>query len=66
MDNEFVPQGRVRSRTQKMKNFHRYAVVIFCFVIDMQVQELNHSFGETNTDLVLCMTFSILKIHILI
>ncbi|XP_042041216.1 zinc finger MYM-type protein 1-like [Salvia splendens] len=54
MDNEFVPRGRVR-RTQKMKNLHYYRVEIFCSVIDMQAQELNHRFGETNTDLLLCM-----------
>ncbi|XP_042022997.1 uncharacterized protein LOC121770313 [Salvia splendens] len=52
MDNEFVPRGRVR-RTQKMKNLHYYRVEIFCSVIDMQAQELNHRFGET--DLLLCM-----------
>ncbi|XP_042022937.1 zinc finger MYM-type protein 1-like [Salvia splendens] len=43
MDNEFVPRGRVR-RTQKMKNLHYYRVEIFCSVIDMQAQELNHRF----------------------
>ena len=32
-----------------------YRVEIFCSMIDMQAQELNHRFGEINTDLLSCM-----------
>ncbi|XP_047942832.1 zinc finger MYM-type protein 1-like [Salvia hispanica] len=55
MEDEFVPRGKVNRRAEKRKNLHYYRVGIFCFVINMQAQELNHLFGEINTDLLSCM-----------
>ncbi|XP_047961422.1 uncharacterized protein LOC125206177 [Salvia hispanica] len=55
MEDEFVPRGKVNRRAEKRKNLHYYRVEIFYSVIDMQAQELNHRFGEINTDLLSCM-----------
>ena len=51
----FIPQGRSRRKTQEIKNMHHYRVDLFCAVIDMQLQELNSGFPETNTELLLCV-----------
>ena len=55
MDDMFMPQGRSRRKTQEIKNMHHYRVDLFCAVIDMQLQELNSRFLETNTELLLCV-----------
>ncbi|XP_042065386.1 uncharacterized protein LOC121808890 [Salvia splendens] len=55
MKDEFVPRGKVNRRAEKRKNLCYYRVEIFCSVIDMQAQELNHRLGEINTDLLSCM-----------
>ncbi|KAK1591673.1 hypothetical protein Q3G72_011480 [Acer saccharum] len=55
MDDMFIPQGRSRCKTQEIKNMHHYRVDLFCAVIDMQLQELNSCFPETNTELLLCV-----------
>ncbi|KAK3219008.1 hypothetical protein Dsin_012978 [Dipteronia sinensis] len=54
MDDMFIPQGRSRRKTQEITNMHHYRVDLFCAVIDMQLQELNSRFPETNTELLLC------------
>ncbi|XP_042009174.1 uncharacterized protein LOC121757742 [Salvia splendens] len=56
MEDECVVRGRGRRKIEKIKNLHHYRVELFCSVIDMQTQELNHRFNEINTDLLLCMT----------
>ncbi|XP_042041184.1 zinc finger MYM-type protein 1-like [Salvia splendens] len=56
MEDEFVPRGKVKRGAEKMKNLHYCRVDLFCSVIDMQAQELNHHFDEVNTDLLLCMS----------
>ncbi|XP_041999736.1 uncharacterized protein LOC121749213 [Salvia splendens] len=56
MEDECVVRGRGRRKIEKIKNLHHYRVELFCSVIDMQAQELNHRFNEVNTDLLLCMT----------
>ena len=56
MEDEFVPQRRVRRGAEKTKNLHHYRVELFYSVIDMQSQELNQRFDEVNTYLLLCMT----------
>ncbi|XP_023766435.1 uncharacterized protein LOC111914961 [Lactuca sativa] len=39
----------------EVNNLHHYHVDVFKVVIDMQIQELNHSFREANTKLLLCI-----------
>ena len=56
MDETFVVSGRSRRNTQQKTNLHHYCVELFYTVIDMQLQELNNSFFEVNTNLLLCMT----------
>ena len=55
MDETFVVSGRSQRNTQQKTNLHHYHVELFYTVIDMQLQELNNYFSETNTDLLLCM-----------
>ena len=55
MDETFVVSGRSRRNTQQKTNLHHYHIELFYTVIDMQLQELNNHFFETNTDLLLCM-----------
>ena len=55
MDEIFVISGRPRCNTQQNTDLHHYHVELFYTVIDMQLQELNNYFSETNTDLLLCM-----------
>ena len=39
-----------------MKNLRYYRVELFYAIIDMQLQELNNRFTESNTELLLCMS----------
>ena len=55
MEAIFVISGRPRRNTQQNTNLHHYRVELFYTVIDMQFQELNNCFSETNTNLLLCM-----------
>ena len=55
MDETFVISGRSRRNTQQKTNLHHYRVKLFYTVIDMQLQELNNRFSESNTDLLLCI-----------
>ena len=55
IDEIFVISGRPQRNTQQNTNLHHYHVELFYTVIDMQLQELNNHFSETNTDLLLCM-----------
>ena len=55
MDETFVVSGRSRRNTQQKTILHHYRVELFYTVIDMQFQEFNNRFSETNTDLLLCM-----------
>ncbi|XP_021829669.1 zinc finger MYM-type protein 1-like [Prunus avium] len=50
-----VTLSRSRRRAPKFTNLHYYQVDLFYDVIDMQLQELNSRFTETNTELLLCM-----------
>ncbi|KAH9689344.1 TTF-type domain-containing protein [Citrus sinensis] len=36
-------------------NLHRYRVELFYVVLDMQLQELNNRFNESNTELLICL-----------
>jgi len=40
-----------------MKNSHQYRVELYYTVIDIQLQELNSRFNETNYELLLCVVF---------
>ena len=55
MDDLFRPQRRSRRKTQKINNIHHYRVDLFYAVLDLQLQELNNRFPETNTELLLCV-----------
>ena len=57
IDKIFVVRGRLRRNTQQNTNLHNYCVELFYTVIDMQLQEFNNRFSETNTDLLLCMAY---------
>ena len=57
MDDIFKARGRSR-RIQEKANLHHYQVELFYAVIDMQLQELNSHFTESNTNLLLCVTCS--------
>ncbi|KAH9791737.1 TTF-type domain-containing protein [Citrus sinensis] len=55
MDDMFVDRGRSRRKAQEITNLHRYHVELYYAVLDMQLQELNSRFNETNTELLLCL-----------
>ena len=48
-------QLRSRQKAQGMKNLHHYRVELYYIVIDMQLQELNSRFSESNFELLLCI-----------
>ena len=56
MDDIFLAQGRSRNKAHGMKNLLYYRVELFYAIIDMQLQELNNRFTESNTELLLCMS----------
>jgi len=53
----FSSEGRSRrgGKAQAITTKHHYRVELFYTVVDMQLQELNDHFTETNTQLLLCM-----------
>ena len=53
MDEIFAVSGRPRCNNQQNSNLHHCHVELFYIVIDMQLQELNNCFSETNTNLLL-------------
>ena len=55
MDDIFLTNGRSQRKGQKITNTHRFRVELFYAVLDMQLQELNNRFNETNTELLLCL-----------
>ena len=56
MDNIFLARGQSRNKAHGMTNLHYYRVELFYAVIDMQLQELNNCFTESNTELLLCVS----------
>ena len=55
MNEIFVVNGRPRRNIQQNTNLHHYRIKLFYTVIDLQLQELNNRFLETNTNLLICM-----------
>ena len=55
MDDKFVDKGRSRRNSQNVTNLHHYQVESFFTIVDMQLQELNNRFTETNSELLLCI-----------
>jgi hypothetical protein len=53
MDNMYKP--RSRRKVQSMKNSQHYRVELYYTVIDMQLEELNNRFNETNFELLICV-----------
>ena len=56
MNDIFVARGRSRRNAHGMTNLHYYRVELFYAIIDMQLQELNNRFTESNTELLLCVS----------
>jgi hypothetical protein len=56
MDDIYVARGRLRRYTDGMTNLHFYRVELFYAIIDMQLQDLNNRFIESNTELLLCVS----------
>ncbi|GMP47764.1 hypothetical protein CsSME_00015351 [Camellia sinensis var. sinensis] len=50
MEDMFVARGRKRRNAQEITNLHHCRAELFYIVLDMQVQELNVRFTESNTD----------------
>ena len=48
---------RKRCKAQEITNLHHYQVELFCTILDIQLQELNNQFNETNTKLLLCLLY---------
>ena len=55
MDDAYITPERSRRGAQRVTNLHYYRVGLFYMVLDMQLQELNNRFTETNTELLLCV-----------
>ncbi|XP_028100922.1 zinc finger MYM-type protein 1-like [Camellia sinensis] len=55
IDDMFVVRGRKRRNAQEITNLHHYHAELFYTVLDMQIQELNAYFTESNTELLLCV-----------
>ncbi|KAK2644137.1 hypothetical protein Ddye_019332 [Dipteronia dyeriana] len=55
MDDMFVARGRKSCKAQEITNLHHYQVELFYAILDMQIQELNSRFNETNTKLLVCL-----------
>ena len=55
MEDMFVARGRKRRNAQEISNLHHYRAELFYTVLDMQIQELNARFTESNTNLLLCV-----------
>ncbi|XP_057464445.1 uncharacterized protein LOC130754290 [Actinidia eriantha] len=55
MNDMFITRGRRRCKAQEMTNLHHYRVELLYTIIDMQMQELNARFTESNIELLLCV-----------
>ncbi|XP_028062659.1 zinc finger MYM-type protein 1-like [Camellia sinensis] len=53
--NMFVVRGRKKRNAQEITNLHYYRAELLYTVLDMQIQELNARFTESNTELLLCV-----------
>lgn len=56
MEDNFQMKGRSRRKVHQVTNIHHYKVEFFYGVLDMQLQELNTRFSESNMELLLCMS----------
>lgn len=55
MEDVHIGRGRSRLGVERITNFHHYRAELFCYVIDLQTEELDCRFDEVNTELLLCM-----------
>ncbi|XP_077251769.1 uncharacterized protein LOC143890993 [Tasmannia lanceolata] len=55
LDDAYFSRCRSRRKAPQVTNLHHYRVDLYYSVIDMQLQELNNRFNETNTKLLLCI-----------
>ncbi|XP_059658681.1 uncharacterized protein LOC132305013 [Cornus florida] len=56
MNDTLVTPGRSRRKANEITNLHYYHVQLFYAVLDMQLQELNSRFSESNTELLICIS----------
>ncbi|XP_028091966.1 homeobox-leucine zipper protein ATHB-14-like [Camellia sinensis] len=57
IEDMFVARERKMCNVQEITNLHYYRAELFYTVLDMQIQELNARFTESNTELLLCVAF---------
>ncbi|ESR50288.1 hypothetical protein CICLE_v10033576mg, partial [Citrus x clementina] len=50
-----VYKHNLQKLRDKITNLHRYRVELFYVVLDMQLQELNNRFNESNIELLICL-----------
>ncbi|XP_059651791.1 uncharacterized protein LOC132299284 isoform X2 [Cornus florida] len=55
MDDMFKTRGRLHRKAPEETNLHHYRDELFYKVIDMQLQELNSRFIDSNIELLLCV-----------
>ncbi|CAH9118763.1 unnamed protein product [Cuscuta epithymum] len=55
MEDKFIPKGRSRRKAKDIKYWEHYRYDLFYTIVDMQLQELNYRFSESNTKLLLCL-----------
>ncbi|XP_059639301.1 uncharacterized protein LOC132281628 [Cornus florida] len=56
MNDTLVTPGRSRRKANEITNLHYYRVQLFYAMLDMQLQELNSRFSESNTELLICIS----------
>ncbi|CAH9058308.1 unnamed protein product [Cuscuta europaea] len=56
MEDKFIPKGRSRRKAKDIKYWEHYKYDLFYTIVDMQLQELNYRFSESNTKLLLCLS----------
>ncbi|XP_059632918.1 uncharacterized protein LOC132275438 [Cornus florida] len=56
LNDTLVTPGRSRRKANEITNLHYYHVQFFYAVLDIQLQELNSRFSESNTELLICIS----------
>ncbi|XP_022869032.1 uncharacterized protein LOC111388530 [Olea europaea var. sylvestris] len=66
MDDMFIPLDLSWHNAQGITNLHHFHLDFFYAIIDLQIQELNDRFSETNSDVLFCIACLFRKIHFLL
>ncbi|XP_038685751.1 uncharacterized protein LOC119985532 [Tripterygium wilfordii] len=56
MNAKYVTRGQRRRNEEELTNLYHYRVETFYTILDMQLQELNARFSDSNTELLLCVS----------